>query len=76
MVVGGAGGGRDEDVAWGGEECPEEQGEPAYARPTEEQVEEEDSGDGVAVMSGDDGGEEVEKDKDRKRDHACGLRAA
>ena len=61
MVVGDVGGGGDEDVAWGGEDRPEKQGEPAYACPAEEEIEQKDSGYGVAVVGGDDGWKEVKK---------------
>jgi hypothetical protein len=73
-VVGGVGGGRHEDVAGSGEEGPEEQGDPADDGPAEEEVEQEDAGDLMAVAGGDDGGEEVDEDKDRTSDHVCGLR--
>ena len=69
MVVGDVRGGRDEDVARGGEECPEEKGEPGDAGPAEEEIEEEDTGYVVAAVGGQDGGEKVEEREYGKCDH-------
>jgi hypothetical protein len=69
VVVGDVRGGGDEDVARGGEECPEEKGEPGDAGPAEEEIEEKDTGYVVAAVGGDNGGEKVEECEDGKCDH-------
>jgi len=69
VVVGDVRGGRDEDVARGGEKRPEEKSEPGDAGPAEEEIEEEDAGDLMAAVGGDDGGEKVEEREYGKCDH-------
>ncbi len=53
--------------------APRGRGLASRCGPAEEEVEQEDAGDLVASVSGDDGGQEVDEDEDRERDHSGGL---
>src|SRR5580698_8957821 len=65
-----------DDVARSGEDCPEQEREPADASPTEEKVEQQDSGDVVTAVGGYDCGHEIEQGESGKGKHTGGLQAA
>jgi hypothetical protein len=53
----------------GGEQRPEQHDDPADTGPAKEQVEQEDAGDLVAAVVGDDGGQVLEEEESGEMDH-------